>query len=102
VLRQQYDAGTMANDGTSGTVRRRAQPPGPLCCNKPHWPLGVLIIKLFIYTLITHTPTQLFYDPFSGTIQASRCPKNLLDFMLQEKIREADTPTIRLGATPSY
>jgi len=27
-------------------------------------------------------------------------PENLVDFVMQGKITEADTPTIRLGATP--
>jgi len=36
------------------------------------------------------------------TTQVSWCQKNLLlDFTLQGKITEAETPTIRLGATPS-
>jgi len=39
----------------------------------------------------------LFLGP-SGWAGARR---ELLDFMVQEKITEADTPTIRLGATPS-
>ena len=35
-------------------------------------------------------PPQPFYGPFSGTTRVSRCQKT-----------EADTPAIRLGATPS-
>jgi len=39
---------------------------------------------------------------FSGTTRVSPCQKNLLlDFMVQQKITEADTLTIRLGAAPS-
>ena len=43
-----------------------------------------------------------FYGPFSGTTRVSRCQKkSLLDFVVQGEISEADTLTIRLGATPS-
>jgi len=48
------------------------------------------------------TRTQLFYGPFSGTTQLSHAGRNhLLDFMVQGKVTEADTPSFRLGATPS-
>jgi len=42
--------------------------------------------------------TQPFYGPFSGTTQVSWC---IIWTMLQGKITEADTPTIRMGATRS-
>jgi len=46
----------------------------------------------------THTYTTVLW-PFSGTAQVSQCQKRnlLLDFMVQGKITEADTPTVRLG-----
>jgi len=47
----------------------------------------------------TATP-QPFYGPFSGTTRVIRCQKNGL-YGAREKLTEADTPTIRLGATPS-
>ena len=49
-----------------------------------------------------HTQTQPFYGPFSGTTRVSRCQKKSF-WILWRKVRltEADTPTIRLGATPS-
>ena len=52
----------------------------------------------------SHTHTTVL-RPFSGTTRVSQCQcqkKNiLLDFTVQGKISDADTPTIRLGATPS-
>ena len=51
--------------------------------------------------LATHTHTQLFYGPFSGTPGWAGARRELLDFMVQRKINRADTLTIRLGATPS-
>ena len=45
-----------------------------------------------------HTP-QPFYGPFSGTTRVSRCQKRTSG--LYGRLTEADTPTIRLGATPS-
>ena len=48
---------------------------------------------------LTHTHTQLFYGPFSGTTRVSRCQKRTL--WCKGRLTEADTPTIWLGATPS-
>ena len=48
---------------------------------------------------LTHTHTQLFYGPFSWTTWVSRCQKRTL--WCKGRLTEADTPTIRLGATPS-
>jgi len=48
-----------------------------------------------------NTHTQPFYNHFLGLCRwASARRRNLLDFMVQGKITEADTPTIWLGATP--
>ena len=44
-------------------------------------------------------PPQPFYGPFSGTIRVSRCQKRTL--WCKGRLTDADTPTIRLGATPS-
>ena len=45
---------------------------------------------------------QPFYSPFLGQPTSASARKNLLlDFIVQEKITEADTPTIQLGTTPS-
>jgi len=50
----------------------------------------------------TTTPPQPFYGPFSGTTQVSRCQKrNLWNLWCKRRSTEADTPTIRLGTTPS-
>jgi len=57
-----------------------------------------------MHTHAHSTHAQLFYDPFSGATRVSRCPKEEIFFWttsLQGKITQADTPTIRLGATPS-
>jgi len=49
--------------------------------------------------IITNSTTpQLFYGPFSGTTRVSQCQKRL---WCRGKLTEADTPTIRLGATLS-
>jgi len=47
-------------------------------------------------------PPQLFYGPFSGTTRASRCQKRTSGlYGAIGRLTEADTLTIRLGATPS-
>ena len=51
--------------------------------------------------LHTHWHTQSFYGPFPGLPGCASARRNLLDFMEQGKITEADTPTIQLGSTPS-
>ena len=43
-------------------------------------------------------PPQPFYGPFSGTTRVSRCQKRTSGLYCAT---EADTPTIRTGATPS-
>jgi len=65
-----------------------------------------LTLVQFLFTdrclTLTHTHTTIFMALFpglSGWAGARR--KLLLDFMVQGKIAEADTPTIRLGTTPS-
>jgi len=51
--------------------------------------------------LITTTP-QPFYGAFSGTTRVSQCQKgNFWTLWWKRRLTEADTPTIRLGATPS-
>jgi len=45
--------------------------------------------------------TQPFYGPFLGLPGWAGARRNLLDFVVQWKITEADTSTIRLGATPT-
>jgi len=47
------------------------------------------------------TPPQLFYGPFSGTTRVSWCQKNYWNLWCKGRLTEADTLTIRLGATPS-
>jgi len=42
-----------------------------------------------------------FYSPFYGSPGWASARRELLDFMVQGRLTEADTPTIRLGATPS-
>jgi len=44
---------------------------------------------------------QPFYGPFSGTTWVSRCQKNFWTLWCKGRLTEADTQTIRLGATPS-
>lgn len=52
---------------------------------------------------LAHNETQNhFMAPFPGLPGWAGARRNLLlDFMMPRKITEADTPTIRLGATPS-
>jgi len=47
------------------------------------------------------TPPQPFYDSFPGPAKWAGARRERLDIMVQGKITKADTPTIRLGATPS-
>jgi len=48
------------------------------------------------------TQPQPFYSPFSGTTQGEPVPEeNFWTLWCKGKLTEADTPTIRLGATPS-
>ena len=50
----------------------------------------------------THKHTHIrFMAFFLGQLGSAGTRRNLLDFMVQRKISQADTPTIRLGATPS-
>jgi len=49
----------------------------------------------------TRTHTQPFYGPFPGPPGWASARRELLDFMVQGRLTEADTLTIRLGATPS-
>jgi len=49
-----------------------------------------------------HTTPQPFYGPYSGTTRVSRCQKrNFWTLWCKGRLTEADTPTIRMGATPS-
>ena len=41
------------------------------------------------------------YGPFCGTTQASQCQKRNWTLWCKGRLTEANTPTIRLGATPS-
>jgi len=60
------------------------------------------LVPLCLSLIPVHTHKQLFYCPFSQTTRVSQCQKSkLLDFMVQGKITEVDTPTIQLGTTPS-
>jgi len=56
-------------------------------------------LKNFITTNCNHTHTHTVFLGLPGWAGARR--KLLLDCMVQGKITEADTPTIRLGAIPS-
>ena len=52
--------------------------------------------------LLPHTTPQPLYGPFSETTRVSRCQKrNFWTLWCKGRLTEADTPTIRLGATPS-
>jgi len=66
----------------------------PLITGAILWTDGNKKLLQLLYTTTTTTP-QPFYGPFTGTTRVRRCQKR--NFWLTE----ADTPTIRLGATPS-
>jgi len=55
------------------------------------------------YGLSYHTPhtSQPLYGPFSGTTRVSRCQKRTSTLWCKGRLTQADTPIIRLGATPS-
>jgi len=49
-----------------------------------------------------HTIPQPFYGPFSGTARGEPVPEeNFWTLWCKERLTEANTLTIRLGATPS-
>jgi len=52
---------------------------------------------------VREPPPAPFYGPFSGTTRASGSQKKVFFwiFVVHRRITEADTPTIRMGATPS-
>jgi len=66
----------------------------------------MLIVSILItaesakkFNNITHT--QLFYGPFSRRPRRAGARRKNFYFMVQGEISEADTPTIRRGATPT-
>ena len=64
--------------------------------------LKILTQVQFGHLIPQHIHTQLFYGPFSGTNRVSRCQKrNFWTLWCKGRLTEADTPTIRRGATPS-
>jgi len=64
--------------------------------------MSSVALSVFITLNFTHTHTQPFYGPFSGTTQVSRCQKrNFCILWCKGRFTVADTPAIRLGATPS-
>ena len=56
------------------------------------------IITYLLYGILPLPPPQPFYSPFSGTTRVSRCQKRTSGL---GRLTEVNTPTIRLGATPS-
>jgi len=61
-----------------------------------------IINNKYLNRFTTTVLPQPFYGPFSETTQVSRCQKrNLWTLWCKGRLTEADTPTIRLGATPS-
>ena len=50
---------------------------------------------------VNTTPPQPFYGPFSGTLGELVPEENFWTLWCKGRLTEADTPTIRLGATPS-
>jgi len=58
-----------------------------------------------MYTVLHRTipppPPQPFYGPFSGTTRVSRRQKRTSALYGARKDQQRQTPTIRLGATPS-
>jgi len=52
-----------------------------------------------LYFVVTHTHNH--FTALSGTTGGAGARRNSLDFIVQRKISEADTLTIRLGATQS-
>jgi len=69
-----------------------------------HCPTRLLRSGVAPSTLTTTTTTtpQPFYGPFSGTTLGEPVPEeNFWTLWCKDRLTEADTPTIRLGATPS-
>ena len=53
------------------------------------------------FTCTCFSTQQPFYGPFSGTTRWAGARRELLTLWCKGRLTEADTPTIRLGATPS-
>jgi len=58
------------------------------------------VCQVCLSTVKTHVHKPL-YGPFSGLRRWSSARRNFLNFMVQGKITDADTLTIRMGTTPS-
>ena len=66
------------------------------------WKVGIWYIPSCSIYFTIHRHTQPFYGPFLGLCWWAGARRNLvMDFLEQGKITEADTPTIRLGASAS-
>jgi len=61
----------------------------------------VLSTRIAAVTTDIHTHTTILQPFFLGLSGCASARRNLLDFMVQGKITEADTTTIWMGATPS-
>jgi len=59
--------------------------------------------EIFVIWFEKDLPPPPFYGPFSGTTRVSQCQKRASGWTLwcTGRLTEADTPTIRLGTTPS-
>jgi len=56
--------------------------------------------QMYLFTIKTHIHKP-FYGPFLELRRWAGARRNFLNFMVQGKITEADTLTIRMGTTPS-
>jgi len=74
----------------------------PMFCCLSKFHTRTQIFRKLLTTDITTVLPEPFYGPFSGTTRVSWCQKrNFWTLWCKGRLIEANTPTIRLGATPS-
>ena len=74
----------------------------PVCFTSRNYWTSPNPFPVYCSACCTDTHTQPFYDPFPGLPGLAGARRNLLlDFVVQGKITETDTPANRLDATPS-
>ena len=68
----------------------------------PQWVVVSVTCNFSYICAAPPPPPEPFCDPFSGTTRVSRCQKRTSGlYGAMGRLTEADTLTIRLGATPS-
>ena len=70
------------------------------CTERDDFEVGLYLVSVRLDFLLT-THTQPFYDPFRDHPGEPLPEENFWTLWCKGRLTEADTPTVRLGATPS-